>query len=201
MKRRVEILSQQRVFQQKPFALEEAHLRYEQYNGEMSREIVRLSLERGDSVAALVHDPVADTVVFTEQFRYSTLQHGDGWLLEAPAGMIKEHEKHDPTLTIRREIQEEIGYRVDSVRPINTFYLSPGGTSERILLYYTSVTPQHRTSAGGGMVNEGEDIRVVVMPFAEAVAMMNRGEIIDAKTIIGLQWMLLHPGELGTPRR
>ena len=192
MKKRVEILSKQQVFKQAIFAIDEVHLRHEKYNGEMSAEITRLILDRGDSTAAIIHDPDTDMLVFTEQFRYSTYTNGHGWILEAPAGMIEAGERDDPALSIRREIQEEIGYTVEEVRHISTFYLSPGGTSERIFLYYAAVSPKHKMSAGGGVINEGEDIRVVEIPFREALAMVTRGEIVDAKTIIGLQWMQLH---------
>jgi ADP-ribose pyrophosphatase len=95
----------------------------------------------------------------------------------------------DPAVTMRREIEEEIGYTVETLRLLNKFYLSPGGSSERIFLYYTSVTPKNKTKKGGGLAHEGEDIRLVSLKVDDALRKMDSGEIVDAKTIIGLQWL------------
>lgn len=196
MKKHVEILSKRRVFQQAIFAIDEVHLRHEKFNGAMSRELTRLNLDRGDSVAAIIHDPETDLIIFTEQFRYPTYNNGHGWLLEILAGMIEDDERDDPARTLRREIQEEVGYTVDEVRWISTFYVSPGGTSERIFLYYAAVSPTQKTHAGGGVIDEGEDIRAVEIPARQAFAMLAKGDIMDAKTVIGLQWMQFHYAEL-----
>jgi len=187
---RVEIIEKREVFSQHVFRIDEVTLKHERYDGQMSAEMVRLSFERGDSVAAVLHNPHDDTVLFTEQFRYSTYAHGNGWILELPAGMVEAGE--DPHDTIRRELIEEIGYEVESLRPISTFYVSPGGTSERIHLFYASVTPKQQTSEGGGLVSEHEDIRRVAIPLREALFKITTGEICDAKTIIGLQWAQLN---------
>ncbi len=194
MTKRVEILSKERIFKKSIFAVDEVRLRHEKYDGEMSEELTRLTLDRGDGVAAIVHDIDTEKLIFTEQFRYSTYDNGDGWLLETPAGMIEHGE--DPDNAMRREILEEIGYEVEELRPISTFYLSPGGTSERIFLYYAAVSSTHKIGDGGGVLGEGEDIRTVVIPFRTAMKMMYAGEIKDAKTIIGLQWMQMHYPEL-----
>jgi ADP-ribose pyrophosphatase len=188
-KMRVEIASRQVVFKKFFFKVEEAHLRHEKFNGKMSDELVRLNLNRGDSVAAIVHDRDADTVILTEQFRYPTYDKGPGWLLEIPAGSVEEDEETNPIDTIRREILEEIGYRVEKVQPISTFYVSPGGTSERIHLYYITASPKDRVAKGGGVLGEGEDIRTLVMPVKTALQKIETGEIVDAKSIVGLQWL------------
>jgi ADP-ribose pyrophosphatase len=190
MKRRVEIIDKKEVFKKAIFRIEEVKLRYERFNGGMSEGLTRLNLNRGDSVAIIVHDPNAQTVIMIEQFRYSTYEKGPGWMLELPAGMVKTGE--DPAQTMQREVSEEIGYQVRQMQHISTFYLSPGGTSERIYLYYASATPKDHTSAGGGILSEGEDIRTLVMQVDAALRKINSGEIVDAKTIIGLQWLQLH---------
>lgn len=191
MPKRVEIIDKKQVFKQAIFRVDEIHLRHERFDGKMSEELVRLNLDRGDSVAAIMHDREADTVILTEQFRYSAYDKGPGaWLLEIPAGTVERGE--DPADTMRREIKEEIGYDVERIKHICTFYLSPGGTSERILLYYASVTPKQRTSQGGGLREEGEDIRILMMKVNQALRKIDKGEIIDAKSIIGLQWLQLH---------
>jgi ADP-ribose pyrophosphatase len=191
MPRRVHILSQRVVFQQAFFRIQEARLTHELDDGRMSAELVRLNFERGDSVAALVHDVAAGTLLFTEQFRYPAYTKGSGWLLEVPAGTVEAGEA--PEATLRREIEEEIGYTLHSVQHISTFFLSPGGTSERIHLYYAGVTAQDKTGPGGGVATEGEAIRLVALPLAEALAAIADGRIQDAKTIIGVQWLHRHP--------
>ena len=189
MKKRVDIVSETEIFKKLIFRIVEGRFRFQRYDGNMSDEIVRLNLDRGDSVAAVLHDTTDDTIVLTEQYRYPTHGKGPGWMLELPAGVLDADEK--PEQSVRREIVEEVGYEVSSMEPICTFYVSPGGTSERILLFYARVTPSARISAGGGVASEGEDIRTVHIPVAEALARVRDGDIVDAKTIIGLQWLEL----------
>jgi nudix-type nucleoside diphosphatase (YffH/AdpP family) len=188
-KRRVEIIAKSKV-DKNFFQIEEARLRYERYDGTMAEEVVRLNLRRGDSVAAVVHDPANDTVILVEQFRYPTYENGPGWLLELPAGTIEHHD--DPAETLRRELLEEIGYIAVSVQPIQAFYLSPGGSSERLYLYYTLVASQDQTARGGGLEEEHEDIRIITLKTQDALARLHAGEINDAKTIVGLQWLQWH---------
>ena len=95
--------------------------------------------------------------------------------------------------TIEREVEEEIGYAVQGYQHITTCYLSPGGSSERIHIYYVEVDSQNKRSAGGGVAGEGEDIRNVELPRAAAFEKIANGEIVDAKTVIALQWLQLNP--------
>jgi ADP-ribose pyrophosphatase len=189
MQRRVEVVSRSVIFRKLVFTIEEATLRHTRHDGGMSREITRLSLERGDAIAAILHDPHTDTVLLTEQFRFPTLDKSGGWLIEVAAGMIDKGET--PEDTARREIEEETGYRVTTLTPIQTFYLSPGGSSERIHLFYAAITRDARVGQGGGLTSEDEDIREVALPLSEAFAWLDAGECADAKTIIALQWMRL----------
>jgi nudix-type nucleoside diphosphatase (YffH/AdpP family) len=102
-------------------------------------------------------------------------------------GMIERGEQ--PEDSIRREIEEELGYRADCIEHVATFYVSPGGSSERIWMYYAEVSAAGRVSAGGGLPGEHEDIRVLAMSPQEARAALKDGRMADAKTIIGLQWL------------
>lgn len=194
MAKHVEIIHEKDVFKQHFFTVKEAKLKHEKYNGAMSAELTRLNFERGDSVAILMHDPQQDTVVLTEQFRYSSYRANDeketGWILEIPAGTVEKGESAEDT--VRREVKEEIGYEVREVRHLSTFYVSPGWTSERILLYYAAVNPKDQTGKGGGVISEGEDIRVMLVKVNDALAKIDSGEIKDAKSIIALQWLQLH---------
>lgn len=167
------------------FKIDEADVAFERFDGTMSPCVKRLVFERGDAVAVLVYDRVADVFVLTEQFRYPTYEKGPGWLREVAAGMIDDGEPDD---TARREVEEELGYRIDGEpTAIGTFYLSPGGSSERIHLFYAEVCDDDRVSEGGGLASEGEDIRVVRVPAGELEDLL-RGGVQDAKTFIALQW-------------
>jgi nudix-type nucleoside diphosphatase (YffH/AdpP family) len=192
--RRVEIIQKKSVFKKFIFKIEEAQFRYEKFDGDMSETLTRLSLERGDSVAALIHNRIEDTLLLAEQFRYSTYGKGQGWLLEVVAGMVDGDEA--PSDAMRREITEEIGYAVQVLHKINAFYLSPGGSSERIHLFYASVSRDDRVAKGGGVKYEGEDIRTVMLKTDEALKKMRVDELPDAKTLIALQWFELNRDNL-----
>lgn len=190
MPKRVELIEKKEIFKKFIFTIEEAQLRHEKYDGTMSDTLTRLNLNRGDSVAAILHDTTDDTILFTEQFRYPTYSKGPGWLLEIVAGMIDGDE--EPAIAMRREITEEVGYAVRTLHKINTFYLSPGGTSERIHLFYASVTKEDKVAVGGGVKYEGEDIRSVLLSTDEAMRKMANDEISDAKSLIALQWFQIN---------
>ncbi|MBV9256772.1 MAG: NUDIX hydrolase [Ktedonobacteraceae bacterium] len=184
--RKVEIENERTVFKD-IFTITETHLRFEQFKGQMSQPVRRLVFERGDSVAALLLNRDTQRVILIEQFRYPTYEKGPGWLYEVVAGMIDKGEQ--PEDAMRREIREEIGYQTHELTSIATFYVSPGGSSERILLYYAEVGDADRTSSGGGKASEHEDIRQVELTLPELWKMLENDEITDAKTLIAVQWL------------
>ena len=184
--RKLEIQSKKLLFNDF-FKIEEAILRFEQFDGSLSEPIRRLTFERGDGVGALIYNRESKTVVLVEQFRYPTVSRGDGWILEVVAGMLDR--EATPEETIRHEILEETGYRAENLEKICTFYVSPGGTSERMTLYYCEVVNADKVAEGGGHAGEGEDIRVVEMPLDEALASLESGEVIVGKTILALMWL------------
>ena len=170
------------------FKIDKAVLQYEKFNGEMSQEITRLNFDRGDSVALLLYDEKRDSVILVKQFRYPAyVNDGPGWILEVVAGIMAE--ERDTVSVARAELLEEAGYEVDDLEFISRFYVSPGGTSERIHLYLGLAHRQ--TGSGGGLADEHEDIQVIEIPLDEAMKMVETGEICDAKTIIALQWLKL----------
>ena len=122
--------------------------------------------------------------VFVRQFRYSTHEKGPGWLLETVAGVVEPGET--PEEVARRELLEEAGYRARDLEFVSSFYLTPGGSSERILLYIAEVEDGDRVEDGGGLDGEGEDIEVVEMAEADVWCAVDTGEIVDAKTLVGL---------------
>lgn len=192
--RKFEILGEQLLYQRLFFKLVEAQLRHEKFDGTMTEPITRLSFERGDAVAAVMHNPQTDTIILTEQFRYPTARKAAGWIYELPAGIIEEGE--EPAATMRREATEETGYTLHVLHPIADFFLSPGGSSERIFLFYARLNVDDKTSVGGGVAREHEYIRTVQMPVHQALAMTKQGKFHDAKTLIGLQWLQLNHDNL-----
>jgi ADP-ribose pyrophosphatase len=170
------------------FKIEEAYLRFEQFNGKMSPLVRRLNLERGDSVAVLVFNQNTGKLILVSQFRYPTYQNQHGWTIEAIAGMVDPGET--PEQTIRRELQEETGMNIDAFEHITTFYPSPGGSSERIYLYYSEVSgEQAKYKKTGGLLGHGEDVKAVEMTMEDTLAKIRSGEIVDAKTIIAIYWL------------
>lgn len=192
--KKVEIISKKTAYQRSIFRVDEVELRHEKFNGKMTDPITRLSFERGDSVAALMHNPEQDTIVLVEQFRYPTLENGTGWIVELPAGVIEKNEA--PKNTMIREIEEETGYRVHLIHHLFTFFLSPGGTSERIFLYYGRIDPKQRVSKGGGLAAEDENIKTTHVKVDDALKRMHNKEFKDAKTILALQWLEMNRSKL-----
>ncbi len=173
------------------FKLEEAHLRFEQFNGKMSKSVRRFSLERGNSVAVLVFNIDTNKLILVNQFRYPTYKNGHGWTIETIAGMVDSDEA--PEDSARREVEEEVGLNISSLEHITTFYPSPGGSSEQISLYYSEVSGEDaKYNASGGLISEGEDIMALEMSLEEALNKIKSGEIMDAKTIIGIYWIENH---------
>jgi nudix-type nucleoside diphosphatase (YffH/AdpP family) len=184
--KRVEILSQRVVFDD-VYKIKEARLRFERFNGQMSTPVRRLVFERGESAAALLLNRDTQKVILIKQFRYPTYEKGPGWLCEVVAGSVDQGEQ--PEETIRREVREEVGYQVSGLQPIATFYVSPGGSSERIVLYYAEVGDADRVAAGGGRAAEHEDIEQVELSLPELWTALQEGRIVDAKTLIAVQWL------------
>jgi ADP-ribose pyrophosphatase len=173
------------------FKIEEAQLRFELFNGKMSPLVRRLSLERGDSVAVLVFNQTTDKLILVSQFRYPTYQNQDGWIIEAIAGMVDPGET--PEESAQREVQEETGLNIDRFEHITTFYPSPGGSSERIHLFYSEVSgDKAKYQETSGLIGEGEDIKAVEITLTDALERIKSGEIVDAKTIIGIYWLENH---------
>lgn len=170
------------------FKIEEARLRFELFSGKMSQLVRRLSLERGDSAAVLVFNRTTQKLILISQFRYATYKNNDGWITETIAGMVDRGET--PEEAARREVQEETGLDIDNFEHIASFYPSPGGSSERIFLFYSEVSGEKaKYKETGGLIGEGEDIKAVEMTLAEALKRIKSGEILDAKTIIGIYWL------------
>ena len=167
--------------------VEAATVSFERFDGTMSAPARRLDVVRKDAVAAILVNKARGSVILVRQFRYATLARGEGWLTEVVAGLVDTGET--PEAAMRREILEETGYAIAKLECIYTFYPTPGITSERIMLFCAETLGDDPVQKGGGVASEHEDIAIVEWPFADAFAKLDRGEIEDGKTIIGLMWL------------
>ncbi len=143
--------------------------------------------DRGNGAAILLYNPHQKTVILTRQFRLPTYLNGNetGMMIEACAGLLDEDH---PEQCIIRETEEETGYRVTKVKKIMEAYVSPGAVTEILYLFVGEYDQSMKVSEGGGLDHEQENIQVLEMPFDEAYAMIETGELKDAKTIMLLQY-------------
>ena len=150
----------------------------------------RQTFDRGNGVALLPYNRAQRTVILIRQFRYPTYVNGyDGLLVEAPAGTLGDI---DPELRMRMEAEEEIGYRLGAMQKIFEAFMSPGAVTEKLHFFVAEYRADMKIGSGGGLVDEGEDIETLELPFDEAFAMIADGRIIDAKTIMLLQHAALN---------
>jgi nudix-type nucleoside diphosphatase (YffH/AdpP family) len=148
-----------------------------------SREIY----DCADGAAVLLYNRAHRSVVLTRQFRLGARLAGhDGYLLEAAAGML---DGADPAARALAEAREETGFAIDHVQPALQLYVSPGSTTERIHLFVAEYDRARRCDDGGGNAEEGEDIEVVELDFDDALAMVETGDIVDAKTVLLLMYL------------
>ena len=153
-------------------------------------EQARESYDRGNGAAILLYNIKKSTVILISQFRMPTYLNGNesGMMIEACAGLL---DGDDPETCVIKEAEEESGFRVSKVEKIYEAYMSPGAVTEVVHLYIGQYEESDRVGAGGGLEEEHEDISVLELDFNNAIKMMDKGEIKDAKTIILLQHIKL----------
>lgn len=157
-------------------------------NGEWQRQD-RETYDRGDGAGVLLYNREKRTVILTRQFRFPVFAHGEpGWLIEVVAGKL---DGDHPVTTAKKEAEEESGYRVHDVELVMSAYMSPGSVTEKLSLFLAEYDADSKVSAGGGLEDEGEDIEVLELGIDQALAMIETGEIADAKTIMLLQHVRL----------
>ena len=150
----------------------------------------REAYDRGNGATILLYHKDRQTVILTRQFRIPTFLNGnpDGFLIEACAGLL---DKDAPEDCIKKETEEETGYRIHHVEKVFEAYMSPGSVTEILYFFIAEYSDAMKISDGGGLVEEQENIEVLEVPFVEAYNMIAHGEIIDAKTIMLLQYLKL----------
>ncbi|WP_065753177.1 NUDIX domain-containing protein [Bradyrhizobium paxllaeri] len=155
-------------------------------DGEQQRR-EREIYDNGNSAVILPYDPSRKTVLLTRQLRVPIfLQDGIERTVEACAGKL---DGESAERRIVKEMQEELGYKIMNLQRLFELYVSPAAIMEKIVFFTCTYSPQNKVSDGGGLKEEGEDIEVVEATLEEAVAMIAAGEIIDAKTVILVQYL------------
>lgn len=151
----------------------------------------RETYDRGNGATILLYNRQRQTVILTRQFRFPAFVNGtpDGLLIETCAGLL---DQDDPVTCIRRETEEETGYRIQDVRKLFEAYMSPGAVTEKIHFFVGECSAADKLSDGGGHHHEGEDIEVLELTLDAALAQVADGRICDAKTIILLQYAKLN---------
>lgn len=148
---------------------------------------MRETYDRGNGAAILLYNREKGTIILTRQFRFPAYVNDvvDGMMIEACAGLL---DNDDPETAIRRESEEETGYRIGEVKKVFEAYMSPGSVTEKLHFFVAPYDPEEQVSDGGGKEHEGEDIEVLEVPLAEAASMISEGTIQDAKTIMLIQY-------------
>ncbi|RPE08921.1 GDP-mannose pyrophosphatase NudK [Chitinophaga lutea] len=151
----------------------------------------REAYDRGNGATVLLYNPATGNVILTRQFRLPTYINGNstGMLIEACAGLLDEN---NPEECIRREAEEETGFRIRDVRSVFDAYMSPGSVTEVVHFFVAEYSPEMQINGGGGLEHEQEEIEVLEVHIDKAMAMIDSGEIKDGKTIMLLQYVKLH---------
>ena len=151
----------------------------------------REAYDRGNGAAILLYNTKKGSVVLTKQFRMPTYVNGndDGMMIEVCAGLL---DGDNPADCVRKETEEETGYKISNVKKVMQTYMSPGSVTEILYLFVGEYDESMKVSEGGGAEDETENIEVLELNFEKAMDMINTGEINDSKTIMLLQYAKLN---------
>lgn len=182
-------IKNERVLSDDYHVLKSATFEYRRSDGEWQSQ-TREIFYRDDAATLLPYNLADRTVVLVRQFRYPAYVNGyDDLMIEAAAGLLDDA---SPEERIRAEAEEETGYRIGEVRKVFEAFMSPGAVTEKIYFFVAEYDPSMRVGSGGGLAEEGEDIEVLELPIDSALAMISDGSIVDAKTIMLLQYAALN---------
>ncbi|WP_020175674.1 NUDIX domain-containing protein [Methyloferula stellata] len=162
------------------YLLEKVTIERQRSDGK-TQTISREVFDTGQGAVILLYDPTRGRVALIKQFRLPVfVSNGEGHLIEAVAGKL---EGEDPAVRIVMEVEEEAGFKIE--KPVRIFeaFMSPGSVTEKLTFFVVRYRPEDRVGPGGGLADEGEDIEVIEPTLDEALAMIESGEICDAKTI------------------
>jgi len=171
------------------YVLKKTTFDFQRRDGAWQRQS-RETYDRGNGATILLFNRDRRTVVLTRQFRLPAFVNGhDGMMIEAAAGLL---DNASPEERIRAEAEEETGYRVDNVQKVFEAYMSPGSVTEKLHFFIAEYDASTRVGHGGGVEAEGEDLEVIELTLDDALDAVRRGEIVDAKTIMLLQFAALN---------
>ena len=187
--RKIKILSTE-ILSDNWYTLRKINYEYLQQDGSWQLQS-REAYDRGNGATILLYNTTSRTVILTRQFRLPTYINGNesGMLIETCAGLLY---KDNPEDCIKRETEEEIGYKIGSVKKVFEVYMSPGSVTELIYFFIAEYTKEMKLTAGGGIAHEQENIEVLELNIDDAMEMIETGEIKDGKTIMLLQYVRLH---------
>lgn len=168
------------------YTLRKVTFEYQHKNGSWET-MYREAYDRGNGATILLYNKADQTIILTRQFRMPTYLNGneDGYLIECCAGLL---DKDNPEDCIKKETEEETGYKVTDVKKVFEAYMSPGSVTEILYFFVAEYAKNMKVSEGGGLQEESENIEVLELPFQKALDMVGAGEIKDAKTIMLLQY-------------
>lgn len=176
------------------FRIDAYRLTYRRFDGEWSQPQDYELFERGHGVAVLPYDPHTDQLVLVEQFRMGALASENPWLIEIVAGVVEEGESHEDVA--HREAHEEANCTLLALEAIAKVYVSPGGSSETTQIYCAKVNSSSISSDIAGLDEEGENIRVHTVSYAEAMSALASGKVCSAPAVIALQWLQLNKARI-----
>jgi nudix-type nucleoside diphosphatase (YffH/AdpP family) len=178
-----------RVLSDNHYVLKTTTFEYRRASGEWQTQH-RETYDRGNGATLLPYHLAQRTVVLVRQFRYPAFVNGyDDLMIEAAAGLLDDA---SPEARIRAEAEEETGYRLGAIRKVFEAFMSPGSVTEKLHFFVAEYEAAMRVGSGGGIAEEGEDLEVLELPIETALAMIADGRIVDAKTIMLLQYAALH---------
>lgn len=185
-----EVLRKERIFDEF-FKVDRVELKHEQFDDKGWLHVQRYHLNRPDAVAVVLENRDTGKIVLVEQFRYASLKQStrNGWLIEIVAGLIDPGET--PEACARRETLEEVGFQINKLEKITSYFPSAGISDERVHLFYAQVDIHCKVALGGGIAEEKEDLKILEIDFEELLSQIKEGAITDGKTIVGLQWLAL----------
>lgn len=191
MSERIQNIKRQ-ILSDKFFKLSEINFDYQLNNGDWVKNTWEV-LERENAVAALLYNKVNKTIILVKQFRLPAFINGHetGFLLEIPAGMFEVSDE-SPEIAMRREILEETGYDIPKLDQVYEAYATPGGSTELFTCFVGEYKKHMKARVGGGLDSENEDIEIIELAFDKAVDFIIHGHIIDAKTIMLIQYAQIH---------
>ena len=172
------------------YTLNKITFEYEKEDGSWETQI-REAYDRGNGAAILLYNKDKGTVILTRQFRMPTYVNGneDGMMIEVCAGLLDGDHPED---CIKKEVEEETGYKVENVEKVFESYMSPGSVTEILHFFIGEYTADMKISEGGGAEDESENIEVLEMDFKKALDMIQTGAIRDSKTIMLLQYVQIN---------